>query len=112
MFTCRGPAKWARLGDLNTATDSDDAQTMIARIAQRYDHPGYDAVQLYNDIALYKLEREIKLSPYLRPICLDSGDKDVKSAVATGWGHTEWGKPMRNLFLTFNLDRLGEIYSV
>uniref|UniRef100_A0A224XHV2 Putative trypsin-like serine protease n=1 Tax=Panstrongylus lignarius TaxID=156445 RepID=A0A224XHV2_9HEMI len=87
----RGPAKWARLGDLNTATDSDDAQTVIARIAERYDHPGYDAIKLYNDIALYKLERDVQLNHYLRPVCLDVGDRSDKSAIATGWGHTEWG---------------------
>lgn len=88
----KGPARWARLGDLDTLSNQDRAPSEILKIVERTNHPKYNNVQLYNDIALYKLERDIVLNPYIRPICLQV-DFEVPQdrGIATGWGHTRWG---------------------
>lgn len=70
----RGAAKWARLGDLDTGNDFDGARPEVLKIVRRVDHPDYNTVRLYNDIALYKLERDIDLNPHIRPICLQVGE--------------------------------------
>lgn len=46
-----------------------------------------------NDIALLKLDREVKFTAYVRPACLDfTGEIAENSAYTTGWGKTAYGK--------------------
>ena len=52
-----------------------------------------------NDIALIKLEREVKLGPFVRTLCLpekEEGDLAIptKYGFATGWGVTQALKPL------------------
>ena len=47
----------------------------------------------YHDIALLKLDRPLELNADVRPACLENKLKPPgKSAVATGFGKTSWGK--------------------
>ncbi|KAF6198849.1 hypothetical protein GE061_006872 [Apolygus lucorum] len=102
----RGPAKYARIGDLDTLSDTDGAKPEVLDIVRRVNHPGYRGIQLYNDIALYKLAKNVNLSPYIRPICLPVSQNDdlSTSAIATGWGHTEWSGRSTNMLQKVNLD--------
>ncbi|XP_014259171.1 serine protease snake-like isoform X2 [Cimex lectularius] len=97
----RGLAKWARFGNLNLQ-NSRTFKQIILRIIRHYNHPEYDSVRLYNDIALFKLEKDVPLSPEIRPVCLQTDFSfSSTSAIATGWGHVSWGG--------FSSDRLKKV---
>jgi len=86
-------ALWARLGDLNYLSDADDARPEDYRISRRVIHPDYRPPSVYHDIALFRLERDVRLSAYVRPVCLNADRSlDVKHALATGWGQIEYGQ--------------------
>lgn len=58
-------------------------------------HSDYNRVIAnYNDIGLIRLATPVTFSPYIRPACLPALNGDelagLKSAVACGWGHTEF----------------------
>jgi len=88
-------ARWARLGELNYLTDTDDARPKDYKIVQRVIHPDYKYPMLYNDIALFRLEEDVTFSPYVRPICLNADpymqSTDPQKVMATGWGQTYQG---------------------
>ncbi|KAL1117771.1 hypothetical protein AAG570_004086 [Ranatra chinensis] len=81
-----GPAKWVRLGDLefnkaNTLVNPEDV-----RISQTIVHPEYRPPALYNDIALYRLEKTVSYSLWVKPACVHSMPKiPFKKATACGW---------------------------
>jgi len=55
-------------------------------------HPDYKPREHYNDIALFRLETDVKFSSYVKPICLNSDDSlKPPDAIATGWGRTGLG---------------------
>uniref|UniRef100_A0A0A9X0K6 Serine protease snake n=3 Tax=Lygus hesperus TaxID=30085 RepID=A0A0A9X0K6_LYGHE len=86
-----GKAQFVRLGELDTSSDRDGANPIVLKISELINHEGWNGMELYNDIALYKLERDVTLTPYIRPICLQVDHTLTASAgLATGWGHTKW----------------------
>nr|CAD7590224.1 unnamed protein product [Timema genevievae] len=89
----KGRARWVRLGDLNLASNEDDAHPQDYAVVQRIPHPSYRYPSKYNDVALLRLERDADFSGYVRPACLHT-DYGVEraSAIATGWGRTSTGK--------------------
>lgn len=55
-------------------------------------HPEYRPPAKYNDVALVRLSRAVRLSKHVTPACLaSSATTQPPRAVATGWGHTEQG---------------------
>lgn len=91
-----GVARWARLGEYNIhSTEDEDVQNSgpeVYEIIERIDHPQYKSPRLYNDIALYKLDRDVSFNEFIRPCCLSyNPQENYHVAIATGWGHTEWG---------------------
>lgn len=90
-------ARWARLGELNFLTDTDDARPKDYKIVQRVIHPDYRRTMLYNDIALFRLEEDVTFSPYVRPICLNADpyvqSTDQQKVMGTGWGQIYQGGP-------------------
>lgn len=88
-----GEAKFVRVGDLNTASDSADARPQLFNIIERINHHQYRPPELYNDIALYKLDRAVTFDEYAKPVCLhESPSLPEGTGVATGWGRLEFGK--------------------
>lgn len=88
-----GTANYVRIGDLNTASDTDDARPQQFNIIERINHPAYQPPALYNDIALYKLDRNVTFDAYALPICLyERMTLPEGTGVATGWGRLEFGK--------------------
>nr|AID60323.1 snake-10 [Nilaparvata lugens] len=83
-----GPARWVKLGELDTSTEEDDAQPEVIAISDRYDHPDYNPQQVYNDITLYKLIRNVVFNKYIKPICLQTKEfvERPPNALAAGWG--------------------------
>lgn len=53
-------------------------------------HPGYVGIRNYwrHDVALLKLDSDVKFTKYIRPICLPwaSCEDDVSNCYCTGWG--------------------------
>ncbi|XP_050546760.1 venom protease-like [Daktulosphaira vitifoliae] len=98
-------ARWVRLGDLDIENDNDDAEPRNYEIIQRVIYPNYQAPSFYNDIALFKLDRIVEFSAYVRPICLNI-DQNLKpqNVVATGWGHIKYGGPSSSHLLKVELN--------
>lgn len=65
-----GPAAAVRLGEFDKHRTNDDARVEDLRIIEVIPHPAYKSSSQYNDIALFKLDRNAKLGPYVRPLCL------------------------------------------
>uniref|UniRef100_A0A2S2RAS0 Serine protease snake n=1 Tax=Sipha flava TaxID=143950 RepID=A0A2S2RAS0_9HEMI len=88
------PASWARLGELNYLTYNDGTIHQDYRILQRIIHPSYQPSRAkYNDIALFRLEKKVKFTEYVRPICINTNHfLKTSSIIATGWGQTANGE--------------------
>lgn len=71
----------------------DDASPQTYKVLERIAHPAYKAPSSYNDIALLKLNSEVRFTEYVKPICLPvTPITDVlKDLEATGWGKVETG---------------------
>ncbi|XP_060869915.1 venom protease-like [Metopolophium dirhodum] len=100
--------RWARVGDLNYLSETDDARPMDYQIDQRIVHPDYQKPSLYNDIALFHLDQDVLFSSYVRPICLN-GDQNWQPSpsnivIATGWGRIKNAGPTSPDLLRVTLD--------
>ncbi|XP_026808326.1 serine protease snake-like [Rhopalosiphum maidis] len=101
------PAKWARLGDLDYASDTDEAKPNDYKIVERIIHPNYKPPSLYNDIALFRLERDVDFSPFVRPICLNT-DHSLRppAIIATGWGRTDTAESVSSKLLKVSINTI------
>ncbi|XP_052739992.1 plasminogen [Bicyclus anynana] len=67
----------------------------VYRIANGVKHPNFtsNAVRDINDIAVLTLEKKLKFSDKVRPICLPSTDMDLRNLAlrVAGWGKTRQG---------------------
>jgi len=97
-------ATWARLGDLNLVTTTEFSKPADYKIVEHVMHPDYKPREHYNDIALFRLETEVKFSSYVKPICLNS-DESLKppDAIATGWGRTGSAESSSDILLKISL---------
>ncbi|CAH1405894.1 unnamed protein product [Nezara viridula] len=95
-----GPAKWARLGELDHNSTSDDAKPVDMTIVERIRHPKYIPRQKYNDIALFKLDSDVVYNNYILPICLHT-KRQITTKIATviGWGRTGYYDDYSNKLL-------------
>ena len=55
-YNFRGFAKWVRLGELDHSSTTDNTKHEDYTIIERINHPEYNPPQMYNDIALYKVD--------------------------------------------------------
>ncbi|XP_050545995.1 venom protease-like isoform X2 [Daktulosphaira vitifoliae] len=101
-----GISRWVRLGELNYADETDDAKPEDYDIILRVSHPDYrQTVSRYNDIALYKLAKEVIFSEYILPICLNADPSLVTNElIATGWGQIEDAGPASDDLLKVTLN--------
>ncbi|RZF41610.1 hypothetical protein LSTR_LSTR000324 [Laodelphax striatellus] len=101
-----GRASWVRLGELDISSDNDDAQPEILKIVLIHDHPRYRPPQVYNDIALYRLERDVEFNEYIRPICLHSIDESrpQDTVLAAGWGRLGFVEKLSNKLMKVELN--------
>jgi len=70
---------------------------ILLQIIENFSHPKYEANKVYYDIALLKLERQIKFTDYRRPACLYRKQVLPAKMVATGWGKTGNGTFSKDL---------------
>lgn len=82
-----------RLGDYDIGSTTDISRPRDYRIVEYIVHPDYKPrTQLYNDIALFRLEKDVEFSAFVRPICVNSDPSlDLNEMIATGWGTTKQG---------------------
>ncbi|XP_060871293.1 venom protease-like isoform X2 [Metopolophium dirhodum] len=89
--------RWARLRDPNYLSETDDVTPMDYQIDQIVVHPDFQVPSLYNDIALFHLDQEVKFSAYVRPICLNADpnwqSSHSSSVITPGWGRNQHGGP-------------------
>lgn len=88
-----------RLGDQNLRKSDDDDQVQEFTIEQSFRHPNYKTSSKYDDIMLFKLDRDIQPTDFVRPACLwQTFDLNYTTAIATGWGFTrDRGQPSDEL---------------
>uniref|UniRef100_A0A2H8TWH4 Serine protease snake n=1 Tax=Melanaphis sacchari TaxID=742174 RepID=A0A2H8TWH4_9HEMI len=99
-------ARWVRLGvSERVFNESNLDQPKDYRIVQHVIHPEYKPPSLYNDIALFRLERDVKFSDAVRPICLNSDPSltPLKQKL-TGWGRISTAGPLSDNLLKVDLD--------
>lgn len=79
-----------RLGEQNLKRNDDGAKTQDFQIEQVIRHPDYRAASKYNDISLFKLNRDVKITEFVKPACLwQSFEVNYTSATAIGFGLTK-----------------------
>uniref|UniRef100_A0A1A9ZHN4 Peptidase S1 domain-containing protein n=1 Tax=Glossina pallidipes TaxID=7398 RepID=A0A1A9ZHN4_GLOPL len=81
---------FVRLGELDYATNADDALLQDIEIKNLIPHPQYYRTPLtfYHDIALIELAKEATFNDYVRPACLSLEDgNDYHEFLAAGWGY-------------------------
>ncbi|BES89004.1 serine protease [Nesidiocoris tenuis] len=110
-----GPPLFVYMG----ATQLHSKKGQIFYVDETYPHYGYRPPSCYNDIALIRLTKKVKLTPQLRPACLPTEETIAQYpnniVVATGWGRTASGEPARNLqkvaLKIMDTERCGDYYT-
>ncbi|KAF6216398.1 hypothetical protein GE061_000740 [Apolygus lucorum] len=93
-----GLARWARMGVINTQKPNVATQ-QILKIVEWINRTDYSKAG-YNDIVLFKLEANVRLNPYVHPICLQVNEYiDKTVAIATGFGKLYHGSRKQNTHL-------------
>ena len=88
-----GKAKFVKIG--NAVRGLPNSDTYTYEITHRIKHPMYTKKSLfYNDIALFKLDRDVEFNDFVRPICLPIRDNNLDKAVFSGWGTLGFGQDL------------------
>lgn len=75
-----------RAGVINIGDNSWNSETDY-RIADIINHPKYTRIEKYHDLALLRLERDVRISSKLYPVCIETGEIPPRSPLTvTGWG--------------------------
>ncbi|XP_013100659.2 serine protease snake isoform X2 [Stomoxys calcitrans] len=89
------PPDMVRLGSQNlneTSKYQRDIKILIIIL-----HPKYRSSSYYHDIALLKLTKRVRFSATIQPACLwQLPEMEMPSAIASGWGRTEFMGPKSN----------------
>ncbi|XP_017769951.1 PREDICTED: uncharacterized protein LOC108557799 [Nicrophorus vespilloides] len=113
-----GNVKFVRLGDLNLKLYNEAAEPQDFRVVRTIKHPDYRMPSKYHDIALIELDRNIRLSAYVRPACLYTEKESSNlSYIATGWGNLGFnGEPAVHLQKLYiqqkNIDECKKFFEV
>lgn len=59
-----------RLGDIDLSTDQEASAPVTFKVTEVRAHPRFSRVGFYNDIAIMVLDRPVRKSKYVIPICL------------------------------------------
>ncbi|XP_034484683.1 serine protease snake [Drosophila innubila] len=96
--------KWVRIGGLNLMIDEVSGTSQIIAIQSISNFPSYRDDMYYHDIALLKLERNVMLTEFVRPIRLWVNEEIPTSiAFAMGYGSTSFSKSMSNRLTHLNV---------
>ena len=86
-----------RLGDIDLERDDEPSSPATYKVKNIRAHPKFSRVGFYNDIAILELNRPVRKTPYIVPICIPQvRHKNDQFAGArptvVGWGTTYYGK--------------------
>jgi len=100
-----GAVNVVRLGELDFASDIEDAQPEDFGVRNITEHPDFTHGLLYNDIAILELDRPVNFSVYKHPACLpfDDGHRH-DNFIAIGWGHKKFAGKESTKLLKVNLN--------
>ncbi|XP_059045913.1 uncharacterized protein LOC131841610 [Achroia grisella] len=88
-----------RLGELDLAREDDGATPTDVLIKKAIKHEEYSPKAYTNDIGILVLEKDVKFTALIRPICLPATDElrarnfENYNPIITGWGATEFRGP-------------------
>lgn len=85
-----------RLGDIDLERDDEPSSPVTYAVKEIHAHQKFSRVGFYNDIAILELDRQVRRTPYIIPICLPQArHKGEPFAGArptvVGWGTTYYG---------------------
>lgn len=86
-----------RLGDIDLSKDTEPSAPKTFRVTEVRAHPQFSRVGFYNDIAILVLEKNVRKSKYIIPVCLPNPILTSKErlsgrrAMVVGWGTTYYG---------------------
>ncbi|XP_073996005.1 proclotting enzyme isoform X2 [Rhodnius prolixus] len=85
-----------RLGDIDLRRDDEPSAPQTYHVVEVRAHPKFSRVGFYNDIAVMVLERQVRRSRYVKPLCLPppqlrQADFIGRSPTVVGWGTTYYG---------------------
>lgn len=88
-----------RLGEYDFLAQNE-TESLDSNVAEIKIHRDYDPATQQHDIALLKLNRTIKYSQFIRPVCLPTVQIKInQTAIVTGWGMTYYGGPFSEVLL-------------
>lgn len=89
----RLPPDIVRVGEKDLVNIDLDSLPQDFGIDSIIGHPNYKPDQLYDDIALIKLDKNATITTKVRPACLwQENAINFTDVTVTGYGHTEFGK--------------------
>ncbi|XP_055542434.1 uncharacterized protein LOC129728079 [Wyeomyia smithii] len=106
-----------RFGDINLFSADDDMYAQQLKIAEIIRHPEHKYASYYHDIALLRLEKNVRLHDTVAPACLWLDDEiRFRKLEATGWGKTGFAEEQTPILLKVVLepmpnDRCDEVYN-
>lgn len=87
-----------RLGDIDLSTDKEPSAPVTFKVSEVRTHEQFSRVGFYNDIAILVLDRPVRKSKYVIPVCLPkpggipSPERLAgRRATVVGWGTTFYG---------------------
>ena len=98
-----GDAKHIKLGGIKRL--ELEPNTKIFSIVENIQHPSYRVSFVEHDIVLFKMNEPVFLDTNILPICLpQSNNLPTKTAIASGWGNTEFASGMSPKLMKVTLD--------
>ncbi|CAK1594182.1 unnamed protein product [Parnassius mnemosyne] len=98
-----------RLGELDLARDDEGATPVDVLIKNKIKHEEYSPKAFSNDIGILVLDRNIKFTTFIRPICIPK-DRELRARsfvdynpIIAGWGDTEFRGPTATLLQALQL---------
>lgn len=98
FYGCRFAARQftVRLGDIDLERDDEPSSPETYAVKEIRAHPKFSRVGFYNDIAILELNRAVRKTPYITPLCLPPArfrGEPFAGARPTvvGWGTTYYG---------------------
>lgn len=85
-----------RLGDVDLKRDDEPSNPVTYKVKEIKAHNSFSRVGYYNDIAILVLDRPVRKSRYVIPVCLPSGELRNENfagrrTTVVGWGTTYYG---------------------
>nr|XP_017032453.1 coagulation factor IX [Drosophila kikkawai] len=87
-----------RLGDIDLSTDAEPSDPVTFAVKEVRTHERFSRIGFYNDIAILVLDKPVRKSKYVIPVCLPKGLRmppkerlPGRRATVVGWGTTYYG---------------------